>query len=217
MNIKKLKEAEKNFLDEYPGGFTHPAMVEIVSKHKPAKMRELARESFAKKNFSDPEEIVERMVKVVSLSSMVSLFEKPKFRDFARSLSPAGKRELARGLEEFLHGDEKTGFERLVAVLGKAKLAKWPLVTVCPFYFRPEKEVFIKPTTVKGVIEYFELEGLVYNSAPTYDFYRNYRAAINEMKKKVDKSLSIDNGHFSGFLMMTMGGPGHAGRLRPPR
>ena len=34
MNVKKLKQAEKAFFKQYPGGFTHPEMVALGKKHK---------------------------------------------------------------------------------------------------------------------------------------------------------------------------------------
>jgi hypothetical protein len=79
-------------------------------------------------------------------------------------------------------------------------------MTVCPAYCRPQVEVFIKPTTVKGIIQTFELENLHYHPAPTWNFYEQYRAAINEMKIWVDESLSQYNIAFSGFLMRSMQG-----------
>jgi len=48
-------------------------------------------------------------------------------------------------------------------------------LTVIPAYYYPNKEVFIKPTTVKNIIEIFELEGLQYKATPSYDFYKNIR------------------------------------------
>lgn len=206
MNIDKLKAAEREFLTMYPGGFSHPDMVELVKKHQPGKMTAMAREMFAKENFSDPGGVVEAMIKVVGRSSMISLFEKPKFRDFAHSLGIDGKERLAKGLRDFLYGKQEKGFQTLVEVLRKGKLAKWSLVTACPAYVRPTEEVFIKPATVKDVISYFEIEGLVYDPLPSYQFYKEYRALIHAMKKEVDKSLSPDNAHFSGFLMMVMDG-----------
>jgi hypothetical protein len=65
-------------------------------------------------------------------------------------------------------------------------------------------EVLVKPTTAKGVIEYFELEGLKYSSHPTFEFYRAYREQINQIKKEVDASLQFDNAAFCGFLMMSL-------------
>ena len=203
MNIKRLKEAEKKFLKKYPGGFGHPEMERLAKKHQPEKMATLARESFAKARFDDPHEIVAGMIRVVTRSSMVSVFEKPKFRDFAKALDSTGQEKMALALKELLHGKEATGFEDFVAILKRRKLAKWPLVTVHLAYYRPKKEVFVKPTTTKGIIRHFEVEGLEYSPTPTYAFYKKYRSLINKMKKQVDASLSPSNAAFSGFLMMT--------------
>jgi hypothetical protein len=205
MNTKRLKEAEKEFLKMYPGGFAHPEMQKIAKKHQPEKMAALARESFAKAKFDDHDEIVKSMIKVVTRSSMVSVFEKPKFRDFAKALDSTAKKKIALALKDLLHGKEADGFESLVAILNKRKLAKWPVVTVFLAYYRPKKEVFVKPTTTKGIINYFEVEGLEYNPTPTYAFYKKYRTLINKMKKEVDSSLSPSNAAFCGFLMMTTG------------
>lgn len=205
MNIEKLKEAEKRFLKMYPGGFAHPEMEKLVKKHQPERMAALARESFGKDKFDDPDEIVASMIRIVTRSSMVSVFEKPKFRDYAKALDTTGQQKLALALKKLIHGKEADGFESLVAILKRRKLVKWPLVTVCPAYYRPKKEVFVKPTTTKGVISHFEVEGLEYNPTPTYAFYRKYRTLINKMKKEVDPSLSPSNAAFCGFLMMSIG------------
>ena len=94
----------------------------------------------------------------------------------------------------------------MLEILRKGKLAKWPVISVCQAYFRPEVEVFLKPTTVKDIIQTFELENLEYKPAPTWAFYEQYRATINEMKTLVDQSLSRYNIAFSGFLMRSMQG-----------
>ncbi|MFT5692431.1 MAG: hypothetical protein ACI92E_001765, partial [Oceanicoccus sp.] len=96
------------------------------------------------------------------------------------------------------------GFEAMVDLLKTAKLAKWSLVTIIPAYYAPNKEVFVKPTTAKNILNYFEITDPVYKPAPTWDFYKKYRTLINEAKTKVDKSLSPSNAAFSGFLMMTV-------------
>jgi len=206
MNEEKLRQAEKDFFNRYPGGFAHPEMIAIRKHHKLDRMVELTQESFAKRNFRHPDLIVENMVKIVSRSSLISMFEKPKFRDFARSLPPLEREDLVRGLEELFHGNEQTGFEIMLAILRTWKLAKWSLMTVCQAYYRPEVEVFIKPTTTKGIIATFELDHLQYKPTPTWDFYQRYRAEINEMKAKVDPSLSPYNIAFTGFLMRSIQG-----------
>ena len=78
MNIQRLKEAEKNFLAKYPGGFQHPEFVKLSKKHKIEQHEAFAKESFAKNRFDDPSCILDNMVKLVSRSSMVSMFEKPR-------------------------------------------------------------------------------------------------------------------------------------------
>lgn len=206
MNKTRLKEAEESFLLNYPGGFLDPTMLEIAKKHKIEKMCSAAQVSFAPDQFESPEKITEAMSKIAAQSSMVSVFEKVYFKDAIKAMSEDEKEVLSKGLYEFLHGDEESGFMLMVQVLSQYKLAKWPILTVFPAYYKPQTEVFMKPTTVKGVIEYFELEGLKYSSKPTYAFYRAYREQINLMKKEVDASIKVENASFCGFLMMSIAG-----------
>ena len=206
MNLKKLKQAEEAFLYRYPGGYENPEMIQVRKKHKLDKMIEMTQDAFVKRNFKLPDLILEKMVKIITRSSLISVFEKPRFRNFAYSLPLDERKRLANGLEGLLHGDEQAGFELILDVLQKDKLAKWSLMTVCPAYYRPAVEVFIKPTTTKEVIHYFELEHLHYHSMPTWAFYKDYRAAINEMKSHVEESLSRYNIGFTGFLMRSMPG-----------
>lgn len=206
MNIEKLKQVEEAFLERYPGGFENPEMLAIAKKHKMDQMVAYTQESFRKENFRMPDLIVDRMVKVASRSSMVSVFEKPKFRDYALALAPDHKRQLSDGLSAVFYGNEQQGFEAMVDVLSEGKLAKWTLMTVCQAYFRPDFEVFIKPTTAKGVIKTFDLDDLQYKPRPSWAFYNQYRQVINEMKSLVDPALSPSNAAFSGFLMMSMEG-----------
>lgn len=207
MNLQKLREAEKEFFEKYPGGFKHPEMVEKAKKHIPDKMHQMALEFFKKENFKNGNFILESMVKLISRSSLVSLFEKPKFRDHIHGLSAGDRLKLVTGLEEQLYGkkdERQSGFNMVAEVLQKGKLAKWSLISICPFYFSPQNEVFMKPTTVKNVISFFEINGLDYKPRPTFEFYSSYKKVISEMKKNCDASLSPDNAYFSGFLMMAM-------------
>ena len=203
MNLKRLKEAEKAFLARYPDGFGHPEMVEIGKKHKMDMMKRHAAERFAKGKFGDPIEVVEAMVKTITQSSMVSVFEKPRFRDVVRTMAPAQRTVLAKGLKDQLHGNEERGFEAQLDVLASYKLAKWTLMTAIPAYYRPDLEVFIKPTTTKKIIAELELD-LVYRATPSWEFYRAYRDIINGLKKKVSKTLSPSNPAFCGFLMYAL-------------
>lgn len=204
MNITKLKEAERAFFTEYPEGFNSPEMADISKKHKMDKLTAFAQESFQPAALEKIDEAAENMIKMVTRSTMVSLFEKPKFRDTVKSMNMEEKTEIVTSLSEFLHGDEEKGFNQLLDILSRYKLAKWTLMTVFRCYYYPEMDLLYKPTTVKNVINKYELEGLVYKARPSYEFFVKYRDAINEMKEQVDASLSKNNASFSGFLMMTM-------------
>ncbi|HIF75649.1 MAG TPA: hypothetical protein EYG31_07165 [Porticoccaceae bacterium] len=204
MNFEKLKMAEAAFMNRYPGGFTHVDMQAIGKKHKMDRMIEFTQACFVKKNFRDTQTIIDNMIKIVSRSSMVSVFEKPRFKDFASSLTPKEKNALVAGLKDQLHGNQQKGFEKIVGLLSIKKLAKWPLISICPVYFSPHDEVFVKPTTAKGIIAHFELEELHYRPQPNWEFYELWRTTINEMKTKVDSSLSPNSAAFSGFLMMSL-------------
>jgi hypothetical protein len=207
MNLKKLKQAEDAFLHRYPGGFENPEIIAIRNKkHNVDKMIGFAQESFAKRNFKLPDQIVRNMIKVISRSSVISVFEKPRFRDFAEALAPSDRKRLSDALEESLHGKDQTGFETILEILKGGKLAKWPLMTVCQTYFHPHRDVLVKPATVKGIIEYFDLKNLQYQPTPTWAFYEAYRSIIHEMKSNVDTSLSPSNAAFSWFLLLSFHG-----------
>jgi len=204
MNLEKLKEAESAFLNKYPGGFDNPEMQALGKKHRMGKRITQAQDFFGKSKFRDAETICTDMVKVINASSMVSLFEKPKFRDLLKKLSDKQKQQLSNGLKNFLHGDQEKGFNAMLDILRFGKLAKWSLLTIIPNYYYSDKEVFVKPTTAKGIIANFELEKLIYKPQPSWEFYQGYRKAILEMKDFIDESLTPNNAAFSGFLMMVM-------------
>jgi hypothetical protein len=204
VNLDKLKEAESAFLFKYPGGFEHPDMQLIGKKHRMSKRLNQAQECFGKSKFRHPENICADMVKLINASSMISLFEKPKFRDLVKKLPDKQKRQLSNGLKNFLHDNQEKGFNAMLDILRTNKLSKWSLLTIIPNYYSPNKEVFVKPTTVKGIIKVFELENLIYKPQPSWEFYQAYRESILEMKDFVDGSLKPSNAAFSGFLMMVM-------------
>ncbi len=204
MNLQRLKAAEAFFLKQYPGGFLHPEMVALGKKHKMDKMVDFAQEAFAKRAFRDTTTLLENIVATVSRSSMISLFEKPKFRDAVRAMDSKAVNQLTGGLKDLLHGNQERGLNHMVSALAPFKLAKWSLVTIIPNYYAPNDEVFVKPTTAKGVIEFFQLEGLHYTPTPNWPFYTAYREAIHTMRTAVHDELAPSNAAFSGFLMMSM-------------
>ena len=180
-------------------------MASIKKKHDIDKLGEFARTSFARDNFRHPESITEAVQKVVSRSSMVSRFEKPKFRDFIQSLNSQEKEMLAAAFEKRLYGRSKRqGFDELLGMLAHYKLAKWSVISVVPFYFSPRSEAFVKPTTAKGILRFLEVEDLVYKPMPSWDFYQGYRRLLDEIGKAVVPTLAPNNAAVSGFMMMSL-------------
>ena len=204
VNNKQLKAAEAIFMAQYPEGFESPELANVGRRHNMGKMVEFVHSSFGKRKFNDAAQVCEDMVKAISRSSMVSMFEKPKFRDFARRLDSNEQHFMANALKRLLHGKQAAGFEALVELLATEKIAKWSLVSAIPAYYRPTEEVFVKPTTAKGVVKRFGVEGIEYRPRPSWQFYEGYRAWINEAKTRVDPRLSPSNPAFTGFLMMAM-------------
>ncbi|NHI00262.1 hypothetical protein [Oceanimonas sp. MB9] len=203
MNKQRLLAAESEFLTLYPGGFSHPLMVREGKKHQIAQRTAQAQQCFAPECFSRPQQVAEDMIKLISRSSMISMFEKPRLRDWVRAMTHHERESYAFALNDMLHGDQEYGFNIMLDLLRPARLAKWSLMTILPYYYAPRVEVFVKPTTTKGVIRFFELQGLVYNPTPSYPFYTTYREQIIEMRNMVDASLQQDNAAFTGFLMMS--------------
>jgi len=204
MNLAKLAQAESFFLSQYPAGFRDEGLQGMTKKHPIDKLTHLAQERFRKVKFNDIEAIVESMVQVVAKSSMVSLFEKPKYRDALLSMSSNEKVKIAEALRKQLHGNREKGFNEMLSCLEDYKLAKWTLISTIPFYFKPQTNYFVKPTTAKKIIAFLELTVLVYQPRPSWTFYQLFEQQLDEVKAHVADSLSPSTAALTGFLMMSI-------------
>ncbi len=204
MKIDKLKALEDAFLRVYPEGFDAEEMQAIKKKHKMDKMHDFVDLHFSEDKFEDPLEVFDQFTKLISKSSLVSVFEKTQFRNDAKIMSEMEKKAISQGIYEFLYGNQGAGFETIAEILASYKLAKWPILTVLGVYKDPGYEVLVKPTTVKGILKYFEVEDFAYTSKPNYAFYTSYRDFINRIKSRAETHLNVDNAAFCGFLMMTI-------------
>lgn len=204
MKLDKLLELQGQFLADYPEGFDDPEMLKIRKKHNVEKLTGQAQEAFAESKFGDPEAIAKSMTQIMSRSSMVSMFEKPKFRDAVSSSLPETREMLTDGLYELLHGDKEKGFNVILDELVTMKLAKWSLISALPYYYAPTENWFIKPNTTKAILKHFEVEDLVYKPRPSYEFYRDYSGLLDQMKDMADPKLGGNNAAFTGFLMSTI-------------
>ena len=205
MNHQKLRDAEAGFLQRYPGGFSDPEMAAIKKKHNIDSLAEFTQNSLTRANFSRPEFVAETLVKVVSRSSMVSRFEKPKFRDFVKSLNSHERQALSDAFEKRLYGRQKRqGFEEILGMLAHHHLAKWAVISVVPFYFAPNKEAFVKPTTAKGIIRFLEVQDLEYQPMPSWEFYRGYVKLLDQVRRESVPTLAPNYAALTGFLMMSI-------------
>ncbi len=204
MNIEKLEQLEAKFLSQYPMGFDDPDLMVIAKKHKVDAMKEFVHTHFAKDKFDDPDAISEAFTKLIAKSSLVSVFEKAKYKDVAKLFREDEIETLSSALYNILYGDQKKGFNQLVLLLATFGLAKWPILTILGLYYNGDYEVLVKPTTVKAVLSYLEVTEFKYTTKPNYEFYAKYRDLINDLKKRTGKSLATDNGAYCGFLMMTI-------------
>ncbi|NQY23381.1 MAG: hypothetical protein HRT41_05075 [Campylobacteraceae bacterium] len=200
MKLEKLKNLEAVFLSCYPKGFEDEHFFPTMKKFKPEKLEEFAKEALKKENFSNPNLIVEAFFKTVQKSVMVSLFDKLKLKDALSTLTSYEKDMLSIEIYELLYGNQKEGFEGLVEFLAQYNLAKWTIISIVPYSINRQTQFFIKPTTTKMIIKYFELEDVQYKPKPSYEFYRKYTKHLKKMKTKVHKSLKFDNAVFTGFL-----------------
>ena len=200
MNLEKLKELELEFLYRYPKGFEDAHFFPTMKKFKPEKLEEFAKVNLKKENFSNPNLVVEGFFKTIQKSVLVSLFDKLKLKDVIESLNSYEKDILSIEIYELMYGDKKEGFEGLVEFLSEYKLAKWTIISIVPYCINRQTEYFIKPTTTKNIIKYFELKDLIYKPKPSFEFYENYTKVLDEMKSNIDKTLTFDNVAFTGFL-----------------
>jgi len=144
------------------------------------------------------------IVKLITQSSLVSVFEKTRFRSVINESDELYKQEIVDAVYEMVHVNQETGFNHLASILDQFKMAKWPIISVLPFYLDGEYEVLIKPTTVKKVIAFLECTDLQYTPKVNYDFYKKYRDILNIVKSQCDPRLSKNNGAFQAVFMLLL-------------
>lgn len=203
MNIEKLLKLESEFLGKYPEGFQTLNLKKVSKKHNVDKHTTYLNDVLTEERLNQGELAYKDVAKVVLSSSLISVFEKMRFRDMSSELTVTEKKNFVKGVQELLFGHEKSGFYMVYTILKKHKLAKWPVITIFRAYKNPKKDVFMKPTVVKKVISHLELD-MKYAPDPSYTLYRKYRTAINKMKKEVSLSVRPNNLAFTGFLMLSI-------------
>lgn len=205
MRIDKLHDLQGDFFARYAEGFMDPEMIKMGKKHNVDKVVDFTHESFSETQFGKPESIIKSLTQVVSKSSMISMFDKPKLRDALLTLAPKERDALADAVFKLLYSDEQKGFEQILDQLVILKLGRWSLMSVLPFYFDPQNHWFIKPNTTKSILKYFEVDKqMIYKPRPSYAFYQEYSDFLTQLRDESDPRLSPNNAAYTGFLMMTI-------------
>lgn len=200
--MDKIHILENKFYSMYPDGFQDTAFDVIHKKHNIDKLHHFVEEAFPLEAFDDSKQILEDAAKLINRSTLVSRFEKPLFKKFMAESKQVNA--FVKGLKSLYHEDEKKGFESLMEIFRMHKLDKWPIISAFIAYKDPMYQVFIKPTTTKKILKYFEIESFKYDSKPSYAFYTSYRDFINELKACTNEGLHVNNPAFCGFLLMTI-------------
>ncbi len=90
-----------------------------------------------------------------------------------------------------LNIDFESGFEELSIYLEDIGANKWPVITLFGSHYNEYEDVFIKPTTIKGIAKILEID-IDYKSKPNIITYNKVKDMIFEYKKnsKISKDLS---------------------------
>jgi len=214
MNVEKLRRAEAGFLEIYPLGFDDPAIQPIRRKHNVQRLVRYAGDALTRERCHRPQAVCDAMLAIIARSSMVARFDKPRFRDFIASLAAGERETLAYAVEQRLYGRRRHGFELMQGLLTPYKLARWPVITALPFYHAPRREAFVKPTTVKRILGWLEVEDLHYQPTPSWAFYRGFQRLLVAIRREVSPSLSPTNAALTGFLMMSLSAGGTRSDMR---
>src|SRR5574344_430366 len=208
MNIEKLKECEERFFEYYKDGFEDEKLAKTVKLFNTQKFHTLTKNSFALENFSNIEQIAQDFFTILLKSPLISFYEGDLLKNALKNLTSYEKDMLSIYLKDILYAknedNKKDSFDELVELLASKNLAKWHIITLIPYYFSPNKNYFLKPSTTRNIIKYFELKDIKYNSKPSFEFYKNYTNNLLKMKNSVNPKLIDDNGRFTGFLRLAM-------------
>ncbi len=100
------------------------------------------------------------------------------FRDAVRTTP--GARSFAKGLYEFLYGEDSESKRfavwcEMIAGLPRkqTRVRTWPLVTVFGFLALPSRHMFLKPKVMRSAAQNYGFV-LEYQSKPNWDTYSNF-------------------------------------------
>lgn len=186
------KKCRRKFLRFFPKGFrdeTYHAWERDYKWNAHQQWNEaLDQKTFAsllrKKEFA---EIAARAVRIESRTNLLFSFEKMALRDAVKS--PAGARNFASRLYDFLHGagDGEMKFARwreAIAALPRkqTRVLTWPLVTIFGFIAQPDQHIFLKPNVTRIAARKYGFE-FQYESKPNWRTYTSLLAFAETIRR----------------------------------
>jgi len=201
----------RKFLRQFPGGFRDPTYLDWERDYKwetHLRWQEaLPRDTFRRLlRAGDFEEAAARAVRVEQRSrhAMLFSFEKMALRDALRE--PAGARDFAQGLYDFLHGRGglEGRFDRWIAAIERlprkqTRVLTWPLATVFGFIAQPDRHMFLKPNTMRAAARAYGYE-LPYRSRPSWDVYAGLLAFCDVVRRDLSDLRPRDMIDIQSFL-----------------
>jgi len=190
------------FEETFPGGFTGERYAkeergdEVETPGKKSKggralaiataRRLLAREELDKKLAASAYAEIVADVRAVHKASGALLHPLGDLIPFGK-MPPEHDQPFAEAVRDLLYGDApfEDRFDKLVAVLAKASLATWPLVTVLPALVSPDEHVFVKPSFYEKEAALLSFD-LRYERVPSAAAYSRMRALVAELTKRLE-------------------------------
>ena len=190
--FNRAAQCRRKFLRFFPDGFVDETYLDWERGYK-EKAHQQWEAFLGKKSFSlllranKFTEIAQHAVRVESRTNLLFSFEKMALRDALRW--PAGARQFAIGLYDFLHGDgePEARFDRwceTVATLPRkqTRVFTWPVVTVFGFIAQPEEHIFLKPNVTRVAAQEYGYD-FTYASRPNWQTYMSLIGFAEVVKK----------------------------------
>ncbi|MDR0483767.1 MAG: hypothetical protein LBH40_00615 [Alphaproteobacteria bacterium] len=197
--ITLTKQVEHKFLILFPKAFEDANWLKLSKKHDSTRIDNIFKTTLSQPRMqaliaeNNTEEIIADILKTVSYSTTISMFEKFAIRNYLGSKST--HKDFLEVLYKFLHEDYKKYFAEFTYTLTKTKnsitnsnCAKWSIVSFF-LAFSDKNHVLLKPTTAKTTAKFFEVD-IEYQSYPNLETYEKYKELILKFK---ENSLLVKN------------------------
>ena len=180
---KSRLRCRKKFLYYFPKGFRDQKYIDWERNYKweahLSWVEQLNRKEYeqllSRRKYN---EIALRAARIETKTNLLFSFEKMALRDAIKT--PAGARDFAKGLYDYVYGSEtmRARFERFAETLAslprrQTRVLTWPLQTVFGFLANPDRFIFLKPRVTKIGAEKYGFP-FAYQSTPNWKTYKSY-------------------------------------------